>query len=143
MLGRRRSCSARSCSTSCPRRPAAGASICAPFAYDCDGASVDPDTLLSLEIGGDDLDAYLERPLPLRGDGIDLTDSTLFTFQLVDIELKATPIGTLPSSALGALLTCAPNCAPTVAEAQAADPDGFSDASLGELVREGSHRSPG
>jgi len=121
-----------------PEPPDGWCEFLAPQPYDCgSGVQLGRDTLLSLELNRDNLDAYLARPLPLRSDGVDLTASTLFTFALVDIELKATPIGALPSSALGGLLACAPNCRPTVAEAQAADPDGFSDATLGELVREG------
>ncbi len=99
--------------------------------------NADTDTLVSLGLHGYDLSAYLAKPLPLRGTGIDLTQSTLFTIALVDIELRATPIGALPAGKLGALLGCYPSCPGTVADAQAADPTGFSDASLGELVREG------
>ncbi len=120
-----------------PAPPGGWCDFLAPQQYDCgNGVQLDRDTLLSLELNRDTLDAYLARPLPLRGGNVDLTASTLFTFALVDIELKATPIGALPSSALGGLLACTPNCRPTVAEAQAADPDAFSDATLGELVRE-------
>jgi hypothetical protein len=97
----------------------------------------DSDTLVSLGLKGFDLSAYLAKPLPFSGPGIDLTQSTLFTFALVDMDMRATPIGALPASKLGALLGCFPECPGTVADAQAADPTHFSDASLGELVREG------
>ena len=101
------------------------------------GVNPDITTLFELEVLGDDLTKYLERPLKIAGPSILGTGDArapLAYVPLNEIELSRTPFGSVPAAAVADLLTCGSSCTGTLAERQAADPEGFSTRNLGDLI---------
>jgi hypothetical protein len=106
--------------------------------FNCD-KGVDPSktSLLELEAGGDDMSAYLAQPLSLSPPtdlGSGDARAPLARLELRQMELSRTPYGAVPAASVGALLKCGSGCTGTLASQQAADPESFSTATLGQLI---------
>ena len=118
--------------------PAPAEGWCAALAgqpFNCaNGVAVASTSLMDLELAGDKVP--YDRPLGLRditlGSGTEQAE--LARIKLVDVNLAATPYGAVPASQLSSLLACGGSCTGTLAERQAADPTGFSTATLGDLI---------
>jgi uncharacterized delta-60 repeat protein len=100
------------------------------------GVDVATADLTALELAGDDLTDYFATPLPLTaaalGTGADA--SPLARLPIRTIELSRTTYGSQPASSVGSLLKCGSSCTGTIASQQAADPETFSLATLGQLI---------
>ncbi len=99
------------------------------------GVDLSVTTLVDLELA-QDISAYYENPINLAGVDLGTGDNRapLAFILLRDTELSLTPFGAVPARDVGALLACGANCTGTLAERQAADPSGFSNATLGDLL---------
>jgi uncharacterized delta-60 repeat protein len=120
--------------------PAPSGGWCAFLAggpVDCT-SGVDPsrDSLLFLELRGVNLSPYYSQPLNLAAADLGSGDqqAALARILLVDVELSATPFGAVPASEVADLLACGPACTGTLAEQQAAAPEHFTSATLGDLI---------
>ena len=92
-------------------------------------------TLVDVELADDISAYYVEPAAPRRLDlGTGDTRAPLASIALTDIELSLTPFGAVPAAQVGALLACGSSCTGTLADRQAADPSGYSTATLGDLL---------
>ena len=103
----------------------------------CDAAFLDTRTLFELEAQGVDFSEYYATPLRLApptdlGSGDAL--APIARIELRMMELSRTPYGAVPASSIGSLLKCGTTCTGTVADRQAADPENFSLATVGQLI---------
>ena len=105
---------------------------------DCEnGVDLAKTSLLELEAAGVDMTGYLAEPVSLAPPtqlGSGDARAPIARLELRQVELSRTPYGPLPAASIGSLLKCGASCTGTVASQQAADPETFSTATLGELI---------